>query len=170
MKKQKMVSFIFELYDDSSFFLNEAKKLDEGDERQYRFIRASILSAWAGFEGWINETASDFETSVGGLSIHERGFLIEKRIELDKGTFCIAHADKYESIENKIEFLAMRFGKHRLDKSTKKWQEFKNVKGKRDCILHPKIKHDIDFSIEDAENTISVLTYYRNWLTRLLFK
>jgi hypothetical protein len=64
----------------------------------------------------------------------------------------------------------MRFGKHRLDKSTKKWQEFKNVKGKRDCILHPKIKHDIDFSIEDAENTISVLTYYRNWLTRLLFK
>jgi hypothetical protein len=127
MKKQKLLSLIIDLFQDSQFFIVEARK-QEGSDNHKRYIRASILTAWAGFEGWLNKTSLDFEQSFRGLTVHEKGLLKEKRIELKLGEFIITNSDKYESIDTKIEFLARKFAGKRLDRSTKNGKIFKTQK------------------------------------------
>lgn len=170
MKGQKLVSLVYDLIEDSTYFLHEAEKLDRPNVQQKeRLIRASILAAWAGFEGWINKTASDFATSMKGLQDLERAFLIEKRVELKSGQFTISNSDKYESTENKMEFLIVTLAGKKLDKSDKYWVDFGRAKKVRDSIVHPKVDHRVTFTIDDARLTFGTLEYYRKLLSKRLY-
>lgn len=95
----EIVEMINDLLQDSKYFLIEAKKHASRSVTAFRYNKAAILFAWAGFEGWLNKSCLDFATNLNDLSIHEKGFLSEKKVELKKGGFSISNSDKYESYD-----------------------------------------------------------------------
>lgn len=162
---KNIVDFVFELFDDSRYFLSQSKLT----KRNETYLRASILTAWAGFEGWVNKTCLDFDSTLKDLTLLEHSFLQEKKIEFKKGHFELTNADKYESTENKLEFLITTIARSNLDKATKSWSDFQNVKGFRDAIVHPKLGRKIKFTINEAELTIDTLAHYLNLLSKKLY-
>jgi hypothetical protein len=170
MKRTKIVKVVFELFEDSNYFMNEAKKCDQDSSSQQRFVRASILSAWAGFEGWINKTCFDLAKTLKNLTVHDRGFLLEKKVELKNGLFNLSNSDNYETIEHKIEFLVINIAHGRLDKKNRYWKNFKAVKGIRDSIVHPKETRNMACSIVDCDLTIETLKYYIALLAKKVYK
>jgi hypothetical protein len=165
-----IINFISDLLEDSKFFLIEAKKQPSTNLIRKRYLRASILFAWAGFEGWINKSCFDFSENLQNLSLHERAFLIEKRVETRKGEFHISNSDKYESTEEKIEFLLTTIAKKSLDKSTKYWQDFKEIKHYRDSLIHPKKGRTFKVNDDIAEKTLITLVHFLDLLSRRLYK
>jgi hypothetical protein len=168
-QNKNIVQVITSLFEDSKYFFLEAQKRAVHDEISERFIKASILLSWAAFEGWINKTSLDFAKSSKELSTHEKAFLFEKRVSLEKGQFKISGADKYESSESKLEFLLTTIAKSNLDKSTKHWQEFLEAKKVRDSLIHPKDSRFEEYSIQKAEDTIKILSYYLNVLSNKIY-
>lgn len=168
-ENKRIIHLIDNLFYDSKFFLLESKKKISDKESSTRFIKASILLSWAGFEGWINKSCMDFSKTFKEITIHEKAFLIEKKVELKKGEFTITNSDKYESTENKIEFLINTIAKSHLDKSNIHWMEFKEIKIIRDSLVHPKIGKNTEFNIKSAEKTIKILLYYINLLSKKLY-
>ncbi len=166
---KNIVQVITSLFEDSKFFLLEAQKHAERDSITDRYIKASLLLAWAAFEGWINKTCLDIANRFNDLSVNERAFLQEKRVNLDKGQFKISNGDKYESIENKLEFLLVTIAKSNFDKSTRHWRDLLIAKELRDSLVHPKESRLIDYKIHMAEDTIKVLSYYLNILSKKIY-
>ncbi|MFA5804130.1 MAG: hypothetical protein WC879_05765 [Melioribacteraceae bacterium] len=166
---KNIVQVITSLFEDSKYFLLEAQKHAVQDPITDRYIKASLLLAWAAFEGWINKTSLDFAKSFKDLSVNEKAFLQEKRVNMDKGQFRISNGDKYESIENKLEFLLVTIAKSNLDKSTKHWQDLLNAKELRGSLVHPKESRLIEYKIHMADDTIKVLSYYLNVLSKKIY-
>lgn len=79
-KSYKVVDLIFSLFEDSKFFLNQAKINNANDNISERYSRASVIVSWAAFEGWINKTCDDFAETSTSLSVSESGFLKEKKL------------------------------------------------------------------------------------------
>jgi len=166
---QNLVDLVFALFDDSKFFLNSAKININNQALAESYSRASVLVAWAAFEGWVNKTSIDFAETDSELSIIEKGFLLEKKVELKNGRFVISNVDKYENIENKIEFLLNKFVNFNIDKSTLHWQNFKTSKEMRDAIIHPKKTKQYNFNIKEAELNLRALEYYIMLLSKKLY-
>jgi len=169
-RDNNIVDFIFTLFDDSKSFLMSAKTNSIDLELSEKLSRASVLVAWAGFEGWINKTCYDFAESSSDLSVFEKGFLLEKRVEIKNGQFVLQNSDKYETSENKLEFLLKRFANHNLDKQSSHWQNFRESKSLRDSIIHPKKDRKLKVVINDAEKNLKVLQYYLNLLSKKLYR
>ncbi|HEY5124580.1 MAG TPA: hypothetical protein VIK14_12675 [Ignavibacteria bacterium] len=168
-KSLNVVDFIFDLFEDSKFFLNLANINVANIELTDRYSRASVLLAWAAFEGWINKTCSDFEATSQTVSVFEKGFLLEKKIEIKNGEFVLNNTDKYQSTENKIEFLLKKFACYKIDKSTVHWNSFKLSKELRDFIIHPKKNRIIKISIDEADKNLKTLQYFIKLLSKKLY-
>ena len=107
---------------------------------------------------------------MANLSIHEKSFLIEKKVELKSGKFSISNRDNYESTENKIEFLMSTIANHTFDKSTKQWQDFQEAKKYRDSLVHPKLGRANGIDIDKAEKTLKTLVHFLNLISLKLYK
>ena len=165
--------FVKALINDGKYFLSEAKD-DKDINIKMRYIRASITSFWGSLEGWLNCVSSDFVLlPENKLSLNERGFLLEKKLELSsKGEFKISNQDQYYSTEDKILFLLKRFGNYEVSKNSKMWSDFKKIKRLRDALIHPK-SGIIDYkniSIKDAEMTMYSVIYLLKLLTKEIYK
>lgn len=81
-KQYGVVDFIFALFEDSKYFLNQAKINNTKNSLSERYARASVIVSWAAFEGWINKTCEDFAETSPNLSHLEVGFLKKKKWRL----------------------------------------------------------------------------------------
>ncbi|MBK6912442.1 MAG: hypothetical protein IPH11_01710 [Ignavibacteriales bacterium] len=168
-KSYKVVDLIFSLFEDSKFFLNQAKINNANDNISERYSRASVIVSWAAFEGWINKTCDDFAETSTSLSVSESGFLKEKKVELKNGEFVVSRIDKYETTENKLEFLLRKFTDSKIDKSQIYWQNYKFSKDLRDSIMHPKKSKSAFIDIQSAETNFNTLKYFIDLLSRKLY-
>lgn len=168
-KNYKVVDLIFSLFEDSKFYLNQAKINNAEDNISERYTRASVIVSWAAFEGWINKTCDDFAETSKNLSVSESGFLKEKRVELKNGEFVISNADKYETTENKLEFLLRKFTNSKIDKSKIYWQNYLLSKKLRDSIMHPKKSKLSIIDIQSAEINLITLKYFIEILSKKLY-
>lgn len=168
-KEKNIVDLVFALFDDSKYFLNNAKIKESNSSSAETYSRASILVAWAAFEGWVNKTCNDFAETDKKLSSGEIGFLLEKKVELRKGQFVVSGADKYENIENKIDFLLKKFVGYSIDKSKSYWSDFQASKNIRDTLVHPKKHKSINIGIKEAELNLKTLQYFIKLLSNKLY-
>lgn len=165
-------NFVKELILDSRYFLEKAKDTNDNKIKN-RYIKAVITTIWAALEGWINCVSSDFVLlSEEKLHLHERAFLKEKQIALNKkGKFEITNRDKYNSTEDKLLFLLYTFGNYEIDKNTKFWSDFKKIKKLRDGLIHPKEgKVDMkSITIKNAETAINSVVEVLILLTQKIY-
>lgn len=170
----KIEQFIKTFIKDSKFFLKESKNKSLDDELRLRFIKASIISSWTALEGWLNCIAHQFGTflSSGQIELHEKAFLLEKKLELHNGEWKISQSDDYQRVEDKILFLLNRFGPHRLDKTDKLWSDFQKIKKIRNGLVHLKTgKLEIkDLTISNADLSVKTVVEILNMLTKKIYK
>lgn len=120
-------------------------------------------------EGWINKTCDDFASTSQSLSLSEVSFLIEKKVEIKNGEFVISKIDKYETTENKLEFLLRKFSNYKIDKSRIHWQNYRLSKKVRDSIMHPKKNRNSKISIRNAQTNLDTLKYFLELLSKKLY-
>lgn len=126
------------LFEDSEFFLQEAKKLQWKDQHTTRrYIRASIITAFAALEAFLN-TMLYLVDQADDLELVERAFVQEKRVELTEDGYFDIKGQKFSSIEEKIRFVHWRREGVRIPKGNAAWESFVEAKRLRDELVHPK--------------------------------
>jgi len=138
------------LFEDSKFFLEEAKNHDGKDQQKARtYIRASVITSFAALEALVNALLTLIDT-VEDLDLHERAFVQEKRVEFgDKGYFEIK-GHRSSPLKDKISFLYWRREGKPIPKSNVVWSSFINATKLRNKLVHPKPRE-----IPYAELTVS---------------
>ncbi|MGO9269779.1 MAG: hypothetical protein ACLQOO_05910 [Terriglobia bacterium] len=126
------------LFEDSGFFLQEAKRLQGTDEHATRrYIRASIITAFAALEAILNTMLFLLDQGAE-LELAERAFVQEKRVELTEDGYFDVRGQKFPSLEEKIRFLYWRIEGVRIPKGNVVWESFVEAKRLRDELVHPK--------------------------------
>ena len=124
-------------------------------------IPATILT-WSAIESFVNNRLDDFGSLPDGMfELHERAFLLEKRIKLEDkgdkiGQFVLEGAE-YSRLEDKIFFLVTKFGNRgslKVKRGDTLWQEFQELKDARDALVHPKQNKQVLVSIEKVRKFI----------------
>lgn len=123
------------LLEESKRFLEKSGESD-GDAMLAN-LHASILLGFASFEAYIASMCDDF-TVLDNLSAHERGLLQEKDVRLQEGEFVVSNTLKMVRLEDRIEFLHMRFSGQKIDRSASWWSDLKAAINLRNELTHPK--------------------------------
>jgi hypothetical protein len=98
------------LFEDSEFFLEEAKKFQGKDPHvSRRYVRASIITAFAALEAFLN-TMLYLLDEGGDLDLTERAFIQERRVELTEDGYFDIKGQRFSSLEEKIRFMYWRKG------------------------------------------------------------
>jgi len=138
------------------------EKERESLEANWLLIPATIL-AWSAIESFINNRLDDFALLPESvLQLHERAFLVEKRIRLvDGGSKVgqfILEGKEYNRIEDKIFFLIAKFGRYgrrRVKKGDVVWQHFEEFKNTRDALVHPHQNRQVTLSVKKVRQFIA---------------
>jgi len=132
-----------------------------GKRASVPYIIGSILNSWMSIESFINNMMEDFASLPEKMfTIHERGFLEEKRVRFvnrgnKAGNFCLGNMEEFRRLEDKILFLIAKFGKSgAINKGTYIWQQFEKMKEKRNALTHPKRSREIILTLKDAQEAI----------------
>ena len=81
----RLVNFPAEMFNDTIFFLEEAKKYDAGEENdwlRWRYLRASIIYSYASLESFVNLLIADTLRGVFGLRQAAEEFQKDRSIGL----------------------------------------------------------------------------------------
>ena len=145
------------LFEDSKFFLQEAKKHDSKDQLKARtYIRASIITAFAALEALVNTLLVLLDTTED-LELPERAFVQEKRVELaEDGYFKISKQGQYRSLEQKIRFLHWRSEGTPIAKGNAVWESFVEATKLRNKLVHPRPR-EVSYStltVAEAESCL----------------
>lgn len=124
------------------------------NSNEWLLIPATIL-AWTAIEAFVNNRLEDYSSLPDGIfELHEKAFLLEKRIKfIDKGArlgrFDL-EGKEYRRLEDKIFFLVAKFSAN-PDKDIKGktlWQDFEAFKETRDGLVHPRKGKEVPLNIE----------------------
>jgi len=127
----------------SNNLLEEAKRFFEKARAESTisskdaFLHASLLLAISSLEAYVNGIADDFK-DADSLTLHEKGFLLEKKISLENGKFILKPILKMSRLIERIEFLFKKFDSAKLDKTSTWWGNLKIGISLRNSLVHPK--------------------------------
>jgi len=119
-------------------------EVERSSEANWLLIPATIL-AWSAIESFVNNMLDDFSTLPEGIfELHERAFLLEKKIKFESrgsrlGEFTLGETE-YRRLEDKIFFLIAKIGRREAQnlRGGTLWQNFKEFKDTRDALVHPR--------------------------------
>ena len=139
-------------------------------------IPACILS-WSAIESFVNNMLDDFASlDPGTFDLHERSFLLEKRLLFvnhgeNIGQF-ILEGKEYRKLEDKIFFLISKSGGRDLKnvKGETLWQQFQNFKEIRDSLVHPRRGKEIHIEVEMVEGFIETSKQIIQLISRNVWK
>jgi len=132
-------------------------EVERSSEANWLLIPATIL-AWSAIESFVNNMLDDFGTLPEGIfKLHERAFLLEKKIKFEDrgsrlGEFTLGETE-YRRLEDKIFFLIAKIGSREAQnlRGGALWQGFKKFKETRDALVHPRRGKEVSLSIKQVE-------------------
>lgn len=135
------------------------------------FLIPACILAWSAIESFVNNMLDDFASlDPGTFDLHERSFLLEKRLLFvnhgeDIGQF-ILEGKEYRKLEDKIFFLIAKCGGRDLKnvKGETLWQQFEYFKEIRDSLVHPRRDKEISLKNEMVEVFIET----SKWIIKLI--
>lgn len=129
---------IDDLFEDSSFFLEEARRHDRKDRRKARrYIRASIITAFAALDALLNAMLTVLDATED-LEVAERAFVQEKRVELAEDGYFEIKGQQFRSVEQKIRFLHWRTAGAGIPEANAVWSSFIDATKLRNKLVHPR--------------------------------
>ena len=148
-------------------------EVEDGKDATWLLI-PSIVLAWASIESFVNNILDDFSALPDGIfELHERAFLLEKKLKLedsgDKIGQFVLEGSEYHRIEDKIFFLVAKFSStnQTIKKGDTLWGKFQEFKTIRDNLVHPRRGMIVPLStkkiagyIDTAKSIIRLLSYH----------
>jgi hypothetical protein len=126
------------LFEDSFCFLELAKEHEGMDPiAARRYVRASIVTAYAGLEALVNTSLAVIEDTED-LALHERAFILEKRVELARSGDFEIRGRHFTSLEGRIRFLYWRSKGKAIPKGSALWRAFHDATDLRNKLVHPR--------------------------------
>lgn len=155
-----------DLLEEAKRFLELAKK-KQGASGEKAYLHAALLVSISSLEAFVNGIADDFKDSTA-FSLHERAFLMEREVTLEKGKFKITNRLKMARLTERIEFLFNKFKPNFLAKDADWWSNLRSGIQLRNNIVHPKEFSDIQY--RDVEATIKSVISCINQLFLTVYK
>lgn len=127
--------FARSLLEEAKRFLEKSE--DHGDPvANNACLHAALMLAFCSLEAHVNSVGDDF-VSRPELSVHEKALLREREARLENGEFKITSALRMMKLEDRIEFLHVKFGGP-IDKSLPHWSQLTEATRLRNQLTHPK--------------------------------
>ncbi len=156
-----------ELLQSSKLFLIEAKSSNIGTSSGQRLLRASLTHAFFFLESEINYLSGHFKGNRD-FDLNERSLLSEKEVQLRKGEFVITDRDKYFRLEDRIEFLIVRFSGSRDLLSGAWYSELMLAIKLRNMLVHPREVRSL--TVKGVEEALSSIIYCLSALYQAIFQ
>lgn len=125
-------------------------------------LHASLILAFCALEAHVNAVAEEFSRRPD-LSAHEQGVLLEKEVRLVGGEFIVTTSLRMTRLEDRIEFLYIKFSGKEIEKSATSWRgQLSAAINLRNRLTHvreiPAISaNDVKRAIEAVIATLSAL-------------
>jgi hypothetical protein len=131
--------FASSLLEESKRFLEKAQATSD-DDAERAFLHASLMLAFCSLEAHVNAVADEISERPG-ISVHDRGILLERDVSLEKGEFTLGKGRKISRLEERMLVL------HRLGLKpdpTGKWAGvLAGATVLRNKLTHPKMVPNI---------------------------
>lgn len=112
--------FANDLLEEAKRFLEKAS--DSSDSVAHTAnLHAALMLSFCALEAHINAIGDEFATQAS-LSPHEKGVLLERDVRLKDGEFLVTGFLKMARLEDRIEFLYVKFSGKALDTSAASWR------------------------------------------------
>ncbi|MDZ4687483.1 MAG: hypothetical protein SH850_20620 [Planctomycetaceae bacterium] len=128
--------FAMSLLEESKRFLEKARECPDAPG-EVAYLHAALMLAFCSLEAHTNAIAADFALD-NSLSVHEKALLLEKDVRLEDGEFKIHPSLKVMRLEDRIQFLHLRFSGQPLNRSETWWSELRSAIVLRNQLTHPK--------------------------------
>jgi hypothetical protein len=149
----------------SKSLLHRAKNASD-PEHQKSFAEMSVATAFSCLEGMLTHVFDHF-TKRDDFDIFEQSIMQEKSVRLLHGKPSLGE-QRFQSIEDRVQFLFWRFTGQEFDKNKTWWPDFANAVSVRNSIMHPKKKGEI--TAQDAERAILAIIATLDDLMLTVFK
>lgn len=151
------------LLDEAKRFLEKA--IDEdSEEGKTAYLHAALNLAFCAFEAHLSSIADDFLVG-GSLNLLDGSILSEREVQLMGGQFVLSDRPKMYRLEDRLEFIHLRFSGKPIDKTSSAWSDLKNGLRMRHKLTHPKEVVEISEALtrRTLEAIIRILdTLYQN--------
>jgi hypothetical protein len=128
--------FSSSLLDEAKRFLEIAKEANGGSAEAPN-LHAALMLAFCSLEAHLNAVADEF-SQRSDLSVHEKGVLLERDVQLVDGEFKISSKLRIARIEDRIELLHVRFSKKGLIADAEWRSKLSGAIDLRNKLTHPK--------------------------------
>ena len=152
--------FAQSLLEESKRFLEKARDGGEASGIDAH-LHAALMLAFSSLEAHVNSISDDF-VDRPEMSVHDKAILLEREVRLEKGEFTLTSVLKMVRLEDRIQFLHVRFSGNPLDRNQVWWTRFAEATSLRNQLTHPKellvIKPDaVERAIQAIIDTIDAL-------------
>ncbi|MGS4916315.1 hypothetical protein [Mameliella alba] len=156
-----------ELLLSSKTFLLEAKAEGLDSFNQQKLLRASLTHAFFFLEAELNYLSGHFKDNRD-FDLSERSILSEKEVSLHRGEFKLTRKDKYYRLEERVDFLIVRFSGSR-DALNEAWRsELSSAISLRNKLVHPKEIHQLREA--DVQTAVSSVIFCLSALYLAIFR
>lgn len=149
---------------ESAKFLAKLGNSEKQTGIKQSFYRASLYHSLAYVEAQVNDLSDHFSDD-SKLSVHERAFLTEKNIQLEKGEFTIQSSLKMTRLSDRIEFLSAKFGSS--PEFISEFDTLKKFLRLRNVLAHPKEAREI--TSDEVNGAIKASIAVSNHLALTIF-
>ncbi len=128
--------FANQLLEEGKRFLEKASESDDPATIDAN-LHAALMLSFCSLEAHINAISEEFSAHAD-LSVHEKALLLEKEVRLEAGEFKLQTVLKVSRLEDRIEFLYVRFSGAPMDKSARWWANLGAATKLRNELTHVK--------------------------------
>jgi hypothetical protein len=152
--------FSDKLLEESKRLLEKASDEDADSDATAAYLHASLLLAFCSLEAHVNAIADDFARRPEG-SVHEKAFLLERKVRMEHGVFVMKGALCMTKLEDRMRFLHVKFGKP-VDSAAPHWGRLTEAANLRNQLTHPRetvvmTKQDVGKAISAIVDTLDAL-------------
>lgn len=131
--------FVEYLQDAHSFYTLAKQGKTERESKMY--FRASVFCACAAVEAFIN-FIGDSQSKGNKLDKNEISFLNDRVLEISPSKGAVEEKTRFQSLDNKIKFLIVRFNVSFDISTSPEWAHFNALKDLRDTLIHARETDD----------------------------
>jgi hypothetical protein len=142
------------LLEESKRFLEKAQE-SHASIAEHAFLHAALSLGFSSLEAHINSIIDD-QLVRTDLTIHERGFLSERKVDLRQGSLCLQESLQMQRIDERIALLWTRCSVNPpFDYQSPSWSHLKEGLKLRNALTHP--REAMELTVEKVGRSISAI-------------
>lgn len=128
--------FANQLLEEAKRFLEKASECSDSVAEAAN-LHAALMLSFCALEAYVNAIGDEL-SSRPGLSAHEKGVLLEREVRLEDGEFRLKSGLRMARLEDRIEFLHVKFSGKPVDKGSVWWSRLNAATNLRNQLTHAK--------------------------------